>query len=376
MSVADITRTGRVPLRCLSRLLGPLSTLAALGCGGGDLLLPSDPADAGGGGGVRGRGPSAARSTISADPASVQAVTGTSTIRVTVRDSTGAPVPGATVSLSASGSGNTVTQPEGPTGPDGVATGTLSSTVPGTKDVTATVNGSVRINQAAQVSVALAPVVATRIELVEGDHQRAAPGAEVRVRPAVRVTDALGQPVAGFGVTFVVTGGGGTVTGASQTTNSVGIARVGSWTLGSPGPNRLEAHAGSLNGSPVIFEATASSPAPPAEPHHFVFLVPPHDVDEEEPFSVEVALVDAAGNVVPLSGIEVYVGLFREGNDSPSNRLLVGDQVEDTENGVVVFNLQITEEGRYRLRVLSDELPALGPHGPEPWLFSNPFEVD
>jgi hypothetical protein len=365
-----------VPLRFLSRLLGSLSTLAALACGGGDLLLPSDPADAGGGGGVAGGGPSAARSTISADPASVQAVTGTSTIRVTVRDSTGAPVPGATVSLSASGSGNTVTQPEGPTGPDGVAIGTLSSTVPGTKDVTATVNGSVQINQAAQVSVALAPVVATRIEAVEGDDQRAAPGAEVRVRPAVRVTDALGQPVSGFGVTFAVTGGGGTVTGASQTTNSVGIARVGSWTLGSPGPNRLEAHASSLDGSPVVFEATARSPAPPAEPDHFVFLVPPRDVDEEEPFPVEVALVDAAGNVVPLSGIEVYVGLFREGNDSPSNRLLVGDQVEDTENGVVVFSLQITEEGRYRLRVLSDDLPALGPHGPEPWLFSNPFEVD
>ena len=28
-----------------------------------------------------------------------------------------------------------------------------------------------------------------------------------------------------------------------------------------------------------------------------------------------------------------------------------------------------------RFRVLSDQLPELGPHGPEPFLFSVPFEV-
>ena len=64
--------------------------------------------------------------------------------------------------------------------------------------------------------------------------------------------------IAGFGVTFVVTGGGGSVTGASQTTNSDGVARVGSWTLGSsPGANTLAARAGSLPASPVDFTAVA-----------------------------------------------------------------------------------------------------------------------
>jgi hypothetical protein len=81
------------------------------------------------------------------------------------------------------------------------------------------------------------------------------------------------------------------------------------------------------------------------------------------------------GNVVPLNGIEIYVGLFREGSDEPVNAALVGDRFRDTQNGIAVFNLSITDTGRYRIRALSDELPELGPHGPEPWLYSGPFEV-
>jgi hypothetical protein len=88
-----------------------------------------------------------------------------------------------------------------------------------------------------------------------------------------------------------------------------------------------------------------------------------------------VAIVDVNVNVVPLNGIEIYVGLFREGSDEPVNAALVGDRFRDTQNGIAVFNLSITDTGRYRIRALSDELPELGPHGPEPWLYSGPFEV-
>jgi len=104
--------------------------------------------------------------------------------------------------------------------------------------------------------------------------------------------------------------------------------------------------------------------------------VQPHDVDKDERFTVEVAMVDADGNIVPLSGIEIYLDLFKVGNDVPSNTKVLGDRVRDTENGVAVFPmLAVTKKGTYRFRALSDELPALGPHGPEPYLFSNPFEV-
>jgi Big-like domain-containing protein len=216
---------------------------------------------------------------------------------------------------------------------------------------------------------------AARIEPVEGDSQIAAAGTDVAVPPAIRVTDANGQPVAGYEVTFVVTRGGGALLNPSQTTGSDGIARVGAWTLGSPGPNTLEARAGSLSGSPVVFHETAMSRT---EVDHFVFLVQPKGVRVNESQTLRVAMVDVAGNVVPLSGIEIYLGLFRRGNDdrySAHNDLLLGERFANTENGVASFQLKVKKVGTYQFRALSDDLPEVGPHGPEPFLFSRPFNV-
>ncbi|HEU4523748.1 MAG TPA: hypothetical protein VFR62_01935, partial [Gemmatimonadales bacterium] len=56
------------------------------------------------------------------------------------------------------------------------------------------------------------PAPAT-VEAVEGTGQTARVGTAVAIRPAVRVLDQNRQPVEGFQVTFVVTGGGGSVTG-------------------------------------------------------------------------------------------------------------------------------------------------------------------
>jgi Bacterial Ig-like domain (group 1) len=321
--------------------------------------------------------PSASTSTLSVEPSTIQLGLGTATITVVVRDGEGNPIPGAVVVLRASGDGNSITQPE-LTGPTGVATGTLSSSVAGTKVVSATVGGVVELNQTAEVTVTTPPPPppagpAVIMQLVEGDNQTAPAGSDVPVRPTVRLVDQSGQPLAGRQVTFVVTRGGGTVYGATQTTNGEGIARVGDWTLGaSPGENRLEARASGAEGSPVVFTAqgTASGGV-----HHFVFRVQPHDVRVREWFTMEVAMVDERGNIVPLSGIEIYAGLFLEGYNVGFNVRLLGDRFRDTENGIAVFELAITEKGRYRFRALSDELPALGPHGPEPYLFSNWFEV-
>jgi hypothetical protein len=213
------------------------------------------------------------------------------------------------------------------------------------------------------------------IEKIEGDGQRAAAGAPVAIRPAVRVTDRDGDPVAGVEVTFEVTAGGGTVEGADQATNADGIARVDAWLLGpEPGVNTLEASGEALQGSPVVFSAEGTDGAGVAR---LIFLVEPDDPDVRERFRVEVALVDEGGDLVPLSGVLIYLGLFRNGNDTPSNQLLLGDRFSESSNGIAVFDdLGITEEGRYRLRALTDDLPGLGADGPEPPLFSDQFEVD
>lgn len=90
-----------------------------------------------------------------------------------------------------------------------------------------------------------------------GDGQTASPGAAVAIAPAVRVLDDEGHAVENWPVTFSVTSGGGSITGASALTNSSGVATVGSWTLGaSPGANTLKASAPAV--SDVTFTATAA----------------------------------------------------------------------------------------------------------------------
>ena len=216
---------------------------------------------------------------------------------------------------------------------------------------------------------------ALTIEAIEGDDQTAPAGSAVALDPAVRVLQG-GRPAAGVEVTFAVIEGGGTVKGPAQLTNSEGIARVGEWVLGlEPGLNRLEASAEGASGSPVVFtaEGTASSGV-----DRMAFVVrPPEDLEARERFRVEVALLDEDGNLVPLTGIVVYLGLFRDGSDVPSNSLLLGDRFRATEGGVAVFDdLGVTQRGRFRLRALTDDLPDHRPHGPQPALFSDQFEVD
>ncbi len=111
-------------------------------------------------------------------------------------------------------------------------------------------------------ATAVAPV-ASNLAGFAGNNQTAKPNFAVATLPSVIITDTAGIPVSGVPVTFAVVSGGGSVTGASATSNANGIATVGSWTLGStPGPNSLTASSGTLTGSPFTFNATAV-PAPP-----------------------------------------------------------------------------------------------------------------
>ena len=98
---------------------------------------------------------------------------------------------------------------------------------------------------------------ATKIALKAGDAQSASAGAAVAIAPSVVVTDAKSKPVAGVSVTFAVATGGGSVTDASAMTNASGIAKVGSWKLGTTaGANTMTATSTGLTGSPVTFTAT------------------------------------------------------------------------------------------------------------------------
>jgi hypothetical protein len=88
--------------------------------------------------------------------------------------------------------------------------------------------------------------------------QAAPPGGVVPAVPSVRVTTASDRPVPGVRVLFAVASGGGSLTGAEQITDASGVARVGSWTLGTtPGANSMRATIEGLPGVELFFEAVA-----------------------------------------------------------------------------------------------------------------------
>ena len=100
---------------------------------------------------------------------------------------------------------------------------------------------------------ALGPEDVARIEVAEGTNQEVFAGTAVPTPPAVRALSDDGRPVPGVVVTFVVTGGGGTLTGAEATSNADGIAVVTSWTLGPEvGQNVLNATAPGATGRAVF----------------------------------------------------------------------------------------------------------------------------
>ena len=116
-----------------------------------------------------------------------------------------------------------------------------------------------------------APSVQQSFQVVEGDASSITAASATSISgqagepvaagdlPTVQVTDSQGNPVAGATVNFSVASGGGSITGATQTTDAMGMAQVGGWTLGGDATQTLEATAPGLTGSPVVFTANADA---------------------------------------------------------------------------------------------------------------------
>ncbi len=105
------------------------------------------------------------------------------------------------------------------------------------------------------------PLVATSLEANSSTSVTGVAGAVVTPPPSVTVKDQNGSPIGGAEVTFAVVSGGGSVSGATGTTDASGIVTVGSWTLGpATGANVLSATSGTL--AAVAFTATSAAGAP------------------------------------------------------------------------------------------------------------------
>lgn len=176
-------------------------------------------------------GVSPALSTITADPATLTAGDGPATVTVTARNGSGAPISGASVVLSATGSRNTLIQPSAPTGANGVATGSISSRVAQVKLVSAIING-VTITQQAQVTVVPGPAAALAFEVQPTSGTTGtviAPPVHVEVEDAFenRLPDATDEVSIEFGANT----SGATLSGTTTTAAVNGSATFGDFSI-------------------------------------------------------------------------------------------------------------------------------------------------
>ena len=175
---------------------------------------------------------------------------------VQVNDGAGNPVAGVPVVFAVTGGGGSVVGGSVTTGANGraaVSTWTLGTST-GLNTLSATSTSMPGVSVVFTATGTVGPP--TLLEVVAGNGQTAVVGGAVAIAPSVKLTDALGHPVANVAVTFTATSGGGSVTIPNPLTDNNGIARVGAWALGlEPGSNTLTASRAGV--ASVSFGATA-----------------------------------------------------------------------------------------------------------------------
>jgi adhesin/invasin len=151
---------------------------------------------------------------------------------VLVRDSRGNPVAGVQVQFIVTGGGGTVAGGTATTNAQGIATATswTLGTTTGPQTLVARIAG---LPDVAFTATATAGAPASVVVLTQQLFGNVVVNQLLTPVPSVRVVDAVGNPVANATVTFVQeTGGNATLTGASTTTSSTGIATLGSLRAG------------------------------------------------------------------------------------------------------------------------------------------------
>jgi Invasin, domain 3/Bacterial Ig-like domain (group 1)/Bacterial Ig-like domain (group 3) len=293
-------------LKRVAFLLPGLLGLAA-GCGGSNLVLPSE-------------GVAAKIVVVSGDKqAGVVGVPLVNNIFVRVTDSKDRPVQSQQVTFTpADASSGQAVPPSATTNADGqVSVQWVLGAVAGTQTMLAkAVGNGAPANLSVIFTATASSSVPSKLDKVAGDGQTAPAGATVATAPAVKVIDAQGNPVAGVGVTFAVATGGGSVNPTTPVaTNASGIASVTSWTLGAvAGPNTLTATAAGtgISGNPATFTATG---VVGAAAKLGLAVAPSATAASGVPLATQpqVQVQDATGNPVAKAGVSVSVAISSGG---------------------------------------------------------------
>jgi hypothetical protein len=313
-----------------------VASIAALSCGGDNLVLPSE-------------GTAARITIVSGNPQSgtVGAALADSLV-IRVLDQAGRPVPSQPVSWSVVAGGGSVAPVSTTTDQDGrtAASWTLGSGA-GTQQVRAkpTGNGAPDTLQALFAATAGASSAADLAKLA-GDNQTAVAGSVLPDSLVVRVTDASSNPVAGVQVAWTLTGGGA-VSSAATPTGADGRAAVQRTLGATAGGQTTTASVGGLQGSPVVFTSTATV----GSAGSLVIAQQPSSSASSGaafPQQPRVQIQDANGNPVSLAGIAVQAAIA----SNPGAGNLVGNSTATTDaTGLATFqNLGISgPAGSYTL---------------------------
>jgi hypothetical protein len=195
------------------------------------------------------------------------------------------------------------------------------------------------------------PLVPATLEAMFTAPTNAVAGFPLAQTPAVRVTTADGKPVPNTRVTFALTAGGGVISGASQTTDGNGVARLGSWQLGGTvGVNTATASVATL--PPIQFNVTS---IPGAAVKLGVGIAPTSTMPNREQFPVQpvVQVQDAFGNAVAQAGVVVTVEL------NGSTATLLGTKTATTNaSGAATFT-DLSIAGTAGAKVLNFSAPSL-----------------
>ena len=246
---------------------------------------------------------SATASTAVASPTTAAADGSTaSTITITAMDDYSHPLAGQTVSLSVSGSGNTVSTPA-VTDANGRTTATLTSTVPETKTITVTI-GSTQINAQPTVTFTAQGVSAFNSTAVASPNTGLVADGVSTSTITVTAKDGSGNLLSGKTVVLAVSGSGNTLTQPSPTTDVNGqITATLQSTVAETKTITVTVDGTVINAQPTVtFVAGAAThiaftPGPVTTP---VGLTMP---------AVVVQIEDQNGNAVPQSGATVTLAL-------------------------------------------------------------------
>jgi Bacterial Ig-like domain (group 3)/Bacterial Ig domain len=280
--------------RPYASLIALCLTAAAAACGGDGLVLPDESRPA-------------KIVVVGGDAQSAPAgATLAQPVVVKVTDALDRPVEGQAIAFTIDAGGGRVTPASATTGMDGqaAATWTLGS-ASGQQRVQALVSGSTPSDALfVKFSASATSGAGALLQLVRGDNQTAAVGSALPDSLVVRVTDALGNAVAGVEVQWTV-GGGGSITPASVVSGADGNAGAERVLGGTSGTQTAQAS------SPGLTSVTFTHTAQAANPTTLVLVSgdgQTGSVGAPLADSLVVRLMDGNGNGVGGGAISWVVG--------------------------------------------------------------------